>query len=175
MLDLALLSAAKAIKLLILDVDGVCTDGKLYFNDSGETLKVFHVHDGLGIKLLQKTGVEVAIITAKLMNAVNYRMQSLGIKHIFQGQEDKTIAYVSLLTTLQLTDDQVAYLGDDLPDLPLIRRVGLGMCVPNANIHVKKEAKWVTQTPGGAGAVREVCELIMQAQGSLDAMLAHYR
>lgn len=168
------LARAKKIKLLILDIDGVCTDGKLYFNEQGETLKVFHVHDGLGMKLLQKSGVIIAVISARNSAAVNYRLQSLGITQVYQGQENKLIAFEKILQELQLTEDDVAYLGDDLPDLPIIRRVGLGMCVANANQHVKQHAHHITTQSGGNGAVREVCELIMQAQNTWQIALQNY-
>jgi len=165
---------AQKIKLLILDIDGVCTDGKLYFNEQGEALKVFHAHDGLGMKLLQKSSVIIAVISARNSAAVNYRLQSLGITHVYQGQENKLIAFETILKELQLIEDEVAYLGDDLPDLPIIRRVGLGMCVANANQHVKKHARHITTQSGGNGAVREVCELIMQAQNTWQIALQNY-
>ena len=165
---------AKHIKLLILDIDGICTDGKLYFNDEKEALKVFHVHDGLGISLLKKSGVDVAVISARKSEAVNHRMQALGVKHIYQGNENKTIAYTKLLSELSLTDEDVAYAGDDLPDLPLICRAKLGISVPNAIAFVKDHADWITEKHGGQGAVREICEMILQAQEKLDAIHASY-
>ena len=165
---------AKKIKLLILDIDGVCTDGKLFYNETGETFKAFHVHDGLGIKLLLASGVHIAVISARESATVIRRMQGLGVQYIFQGYENKVDAYKILLQELNLKDDQVAYLGDDLPDLPLIKKVGLGMCVANANEFLKPHAKFITKKCGGNGAVRETCELIMQAQGTLETSLAQY-
>lgn len=172
-LDLILQKAAK-IKLLICDVDGVLTDGHLYLGDTSEILKTFHIHDGLGIKLVQQTGIVVAIITSRESPIVYQRMQSLGVQHIYQHQIDKMPAYENLLSTLQLTDEQVAYVGDDLPDLPLIQRAGLGIAVANANAFVSHHATWQTRTPGGHGAVREICELLMQAQNTLSTIQQRY-
>jgi 3-deoxy-D-manno-octulosonate 8-phosphate phosphatase (KDO 8-P phosphatase) len=165
---------AKDIKLLILDVDGVCTDGKLYFDKTGECMKVFHVHDGAGMKLLQRSGVTVAFITAKKSEALQQRAKALGIEHVYAGFENKIAPYQDLLGKLNLTDSDVAYVGDDLPDLTLIRRVKLGITVPNARPFIQKHADYVTEKPGGHGAVREVCEKIMEAQGTLEASLAQY-
>jgi len=165
---------AKHIKLLILDIDGICTDGKLHFNEKGEAFKSFHVHDGLGISLLQKSGIDVAVISARKSEAVNRRMQALGVKHIYQGNENKALAYKKLLSELNLTDEDVAYAGDDLPDLPLICRAKLGISVPNAIAFVKEHADWITEKSGGQGAVREICEMILQAREKLDLIRANY-
>ena len=169
-----LLKKAARIKLIIFDVDGVLTDGKLYFDSKGREQKVFHVHDGLGIKLLQQSGVKVAIISSRNSTAVKKRMKNLGIEHIYQGQENKSIAFANLTKKLQVSPEQIAYVGDDLPDLPLICKVGLGIAVANAVPLVKQYAYWQTHAKGGEGAVREVCEIIMQAQGMLDEMQAHF-
>ncbi len=165
---------AKAIKLLVLDVDGVLTDGCLYFGNQGEQLKVFNVQDGLGIKLLQKTGVEVAIITARQSKAVEMRAKGLGICHLMQGREDKLPALDELCANLSLEYRQVAYLGDDLPDLAAIRRVALGMTVANGHHLIVQHAHWQSQCKGGNGAVREACEFIMAAQGNLEKAFDHY-
>src|SRR3990167_9387437 len=117
----SILILAQTIKLLILDIDGVCTDGQLYFDNSGEIIKQFNIQDGLGIKLLMQSGIEVAVITARKSTAVEQRMRTLGVKHVYQGYEHKLEAYNDLLKALQLTDAEVAYIGDDLPDLCLIR------------------------------------------------------
>lgn len=165
---------AKNIKLAIFDVDGVLTDGNLLYTDSGIHIKAFHVHDGLGIQLLQKSGVEVAIITSHDSQLITKRMQDLGIRHVYQGIKNKIPAYEELLNTLQLLPEQVSYMGDDLPDLPLIRRSGLGITVPNAVPLVKQYADWITQAYSGKGAVREACERLMQAQGTLPGLLHYY-
>lgn len=162
------------IRLLILDVDGVLTDGKLYFSAEGESLKVFSSLDGHGIKMLQATGVEVAIITGRESKALDLRMANLGIQHYFRGREDKINALDELLESLQLHDEQIAYLGDDLPDLPVIQRVGLGMAVANAYSFVKLHADWCTRNKGGDGAVREACDFIMDSQGTLQGALDQY-
>jgi 3-deoxy-D-manno-octulosonate 8-phosphate phosphatase (KDO 8-P phosphatase) len=161
---------AAQIKVLVCDIDGVFTDGRLYFDKQGEALKAFHIHDGLGIKWLLKSGITVAIITGRSSPIVESRMQELGIKYIYQNQEEKLIAAEDLLTRLQLGYEHIAYIGDDLPDLPLLRRVGLAITVPNANPFIKEHAHWVTKSPGGNGAIREACEYILLAQGKLDAV-----
>jgi 3-deoxy-D-manno-octulosonate 8-phosphate phosphatase (KDO 8-P phosphatase) len=165
-----LLKKAAGIKLVIFDVDGVMTDGKLYFDAKGREQKVFHVHDGLGIKLLQQSGVKVAVISSRSSTPVQDRLENLGIKYIYQGQEKKITALTELMNKLQLIPAQVAYVGDDLPDLPLICKVGLGIAVANAVALVKQYAFWHTRAKGGEGAVREVCEIILQAQGTLQEM-----
>lgn len=168
------LQKARQIKLIIFDVDGVLTDGRLYFGPAGEEYKIFHVHDGLGIKLLQQSGVSVAILSSRESPVVTTRMQSLGIKHIYQRQEDKTKAFEELLMIFNLQTQQVAYVGDDLPDLPLIQQAGLGICVANAQPLLKKYADWQTQLEGGSGAAREICEFIMAAQGTLQKSYEKY-
>jgi len=165
---------AKKIKLLILDVDGVLTDGCLFYGATGEAYKAFHVHDGLGIKLLQQNGVKVAIITSRSSDIVKQRMQDLGVAHVYQGQKEKLPAFKDLIQQLKLTADQVAYAGDDLPDLPVLKKVGLSIAVANAHPLVSQEAMLLTKTTGGKGAVREICEFILQAQGKLDSVYQHY-
>lgn len=168
-------SKAQRIKLLICDVDGVLTNGQIYIGNHGEDeLKVFHVHDGLGMKLLLSQGIEVAIISSRCSQLVQLRMQQLGVKHVFQGCEDKLPVFIQLTQQLGLTFPQVAYMGDDLPDLPLIRKAGLGCAVANALPIIKQYADYQTQIPGGFGAVREVCDLILQAQNRIETVLAPY-
>ena len=162
-----MLDKAKPIKLLVLDVDGVLTDGKLYFSNSGDELKAFSSLDGQGIKMLQSSGVEVAIITGRQSELVKRRAQNLGIKQLIQGREDKLTALDELRLNVGVDYPQIAYLGDDLPDLAAIRKVGLGMTVANGHSYVAEQADWQTRASGGDGAVREVCELIMRAQGTL--------
>jgi 3-deoxy-D-manno-octulosonate 8-phosphate phosphatase (KDO 8-P phosphatase) len=166
----SILARAKSIKLLVLDVDGVLTDGGIYLDDNGVQSLCFHIQDGLGIKLLQKTGVQVAIITGRQSQVVALRAKMLGISHLYQGNVDKRQAYIQLRQHLQLQDSQIAYVGDDLPDLPLLQQVGLSVAVANARQIIKNHTHWQTQAIGGSGAVREVCELIMQAQGTWDKL-----
>lgn len=165
---------AKAIKLAIFDVDGVLTDGRLYFLTDGSEFKTFNTLDGQGIKMLINSGVRTAIISGRSTPVVEKRANNLGIQHLYQGREDKLVVLDELLGELGLNYAQVAYLGDDLPDLPVIRRVGLGMAVANAAGFVRQHAHGVTKARGGEGAAREFCELIMRAQGSLDAALDAY-
>jgi len=169
-----LAQTARAIRLLVLDVDGVLTDGRLWYDNGGEELKAFHIQDGLGIKLLQSTGVAVAIITGRTSALVARRAAELGIRHVIQGREDKLLALRGLCDQQKLTLDAVAYLGDDLPDLSAIRAVGLGLTVADGHTLIAQHARYRTTRNGGFGAVREVCELIMQAQGTLNAVFERY-
>lgn len=172
MLNLAnidLVQRARGVRLLVLDVDGVLTDGKLYFLADGSEAKAFSTLDGQGIKMLMHSGIQVAIITGRTSTIVERRAANLGIEHVVQGREDKRVALDELLSTLQLSYQQVAYLGDDLPDLAPIRCVALGVAVANANSFVRQHAQAVTSSRGGEGAAREFCEFIMAAQGSLSA------
>lgn len=168
------LARAKGLKLMIFDVDGVMTDGTLYYSERGEELKAFNIQDGLGIKLLRQYGVEVALITARTSRAVELRADNLGIAHLYQGAQDKRAAYAALLAQLGLVAEQTGCMGDDLPDLPLLTRCGFAATVPAAPQALKSRAHYVTRAPGGHGAVREVCELILHAQGALErAISAH--
>ncbi len=169
-----LLQRARTIKLAIFDVDGVLTDGRLYFLPDGSEFKTFNTLDGHGIKMLIASGVQTAIISGRKTPVVERRAQNLGIQHLFQGREDKLVVLDGLLAELGMSYEQVAYLGDDLPDLPVIRRVGLGMAVASADGFVRQHAHGVTQARGGEGAAREFCELILRAQGNLDAAQAAY-
>ena len=165
---------ARALKLLILDVDGVLTDGRLFFNDHGTEYKCFHARDGHGIKLLQQIGIDVAVISGRKSNAVALRMKSLGVKYVFQGQENKIPAFESLLTSMGVSASQVAHMGDDLPDLPIMTRVGLSITVNDGHAAVKEYADWCSELNGGQGAVREISDLILTACGQMDAVLSHY-
>jgi len=167
-IDTAVLEKAKKISLLALDVDGVMTDGKIYFSAQGDELKAFSILDGQGIKSLLNNGIEVAIITGRNSPLTSRRAKDLGIKHILQGREDKKIALTELCQTLQTPYDCIAYMGDDLPDLSAIIHSGLGVTVPNAHSYVKQHADLCTESSGGQGAVREVCDLILEAKGLLD-------
>lgn len=168
------LDLAKSIKLVIFDVDGVLTDGSLYFSDKGDVMKTFNVHDGLGMGFLRNAGIELALITGRKSKIVVQRAAGLGIKHVYQNATQKLIPYEALLTKLKLTDDEVAYVGDDILDLPVIRRVKLGIVVANAPSYIKEHAAYVTEKPGGNGAAREVCDLILKAQHKFDAILNEY-
>ena len=160
----------------MLDVDGVLTDGKLYFDHAGNEMKAFNTRDGLGMKALQRVGIEVAVITGRKSEAVSYRMNQLGIAHVYQGREDKLDAFLDLLKITRLDAQQVCFAGDDWIDLPVLMRVGLAVSVADAEDHVKQQAHWITQRNGGHGAVREICNLILKAQGKdqtiLDEILA---
>jgi 3-deoxy-D-manno-octulosonate 8-phosphate phosphatase (KDO 8-P phosphatase) len=165
--NIDLVQRARNVRLLVLDVDGVLTDGKLYFLADGSEAKAFSTLDGQGIKMLMNSGVNIAIITGRTSTIVERRAVNLGIKHLIQGREDKRIALDELLATLQLSYEHVAYLGDDLPDLAAIRCVTLGVAVANANAFVRQHAQAVTVLRGGEGAARELCEFIMSAQDTL--------
>ena len=171
---MSIIEKAKEIRLVIFDVDGVLTTGALYYGVNGTELKKFHVHDGLGLKTLQKVGIPVAIITARQSDIVTRRMQELEIKHVYQNQADKISAYEDIKQKLNLSDEQIAYVGDDLPDLPLLRRVGLAITVANAPKIMQQYAHWTTTLKGGKGAVREVCDFIIQAQGLYSMMIESY-
>lgn len=161
------LTKANQIKLLVCDVDGVFSDGRIYLGNDGEELKAFHTKDGFGIKALGASGVEVAIITGRNSAIVANRMKALNVAHIIQGQEDKLPALMQLADKLSINLEQIAYIGDDVPDLPCIKAVGLGICVSDGHPLVQQGANYITFTRGGFGAVRETCDLIMQTQGSL--------
>lgn len=165
---------AKLIRLMAFDVDGVMTDGGLFLSDSGEEFKRFNSLDGHGMKMLKASGVEVAIITGRTSRCVAARAQNLGVAHVFQGVEHKLEAMVDLLDRLKLPRDAAAYMGDDVVDLTVMRHVGLAITVPESPQLVRAHSDYVTQRSGGHGAVREACELIMSAQGTLDAQLAPY-
>jgi 3-deoxy-D-manno-octulosonate 8-phosphate phosphatase (KDO 8-P phosphatase) len=165
---------AESIKLLILDVDGVLTDGRLFFDQQGTEYKSFHARDGHGIKLLQQTGVTIAVISGRQSQSVAIRMKMLGIEHVYQGFEDKRAAFVELLAKTGADAQQTAYVGDDLLDLPIMLKVGFAIAVHDANFAVKAKADWCTSLPGGLGAVREVCDLIMYAQNNFDTVLESF-
>jgi 3-deoxy-D-manno-octulosonate 8-phosphate phosphatase (KDO 8-P phosphatase) len=165
---------ASYVRLLALDVDGVLSDGKLYFGNQGEEIKAFNSLDGHGIKMLQASGVKVAIVTGRTSNIVAQRAKQLGIELVLQGREDKLKALYELTEHLRLDWNAMAYIGDDLPDLAAIIKVGLGISVPNAAKTMAQYSQYVTRLSGGHGAVREVCDLIMQAQGTWDEALAPY-
>lgn len=165
---------AAQIKLFLLDVDGVLTDGRLYFSNSGEEFKSFSTLDGQGIKALQKTGVKVGIITGRTSNLVARRAKDLGIEILVQGREDKWDALQEILQQHSYALHEIAFMGDDWPDLTVMTRVGLAFTVANAHTSVAQRAHWQSAERGGEGAVRAACDLIMQAQNTLDAALNTY-
>ena len=169
------LKAAQKIKLVLLDVDGVLTDGRLYYGNAGEELKAFDIQDGLGIKLLQNAGIKVGIITGRSSVLVERRAKELGIDHLIQGREDKLTALNELLEKITFDLEEIAFVGDDLPDLAIIRRVGLGITPANGNHLIASQALWQTKKSGGNGAVRDVAELILSAQSKLESVLASYQ
>jgi 3-deoxy-D-manno-octulosonate 8-phosphate phosphatase (KDO 8-P phosphatase) len=157
-------SVARAIRLAIFDVDGVFTDGRIFFGPQGEEVKVFHVRDGFGVKRLAADGIELAIISGRKSDAVARRMSELGIEHVFQGDHDKVPLFERLIKTVGVTPEQVAYMGDDLPDLPVMELVGLPAAPANADPEVIAASKWVARQTGGLGAVREFCDFLLAAR-----------
>jgi 3-deoxy-D-manno-octulosonate 8-phosphate phosphatase (KDO 8-P phosphatase) len=155
---------ASRIQLLVLDVDGVMTDGRLYFDADGREAKVFHVRDGYGIKQVMRLGIEVAVISGRKSKAVEVRMAELGIKHVRLGQENKLDALLAITELLDVPMKNVACLGDDLPDLPLLETAGLGIAVADGHQNLRASADWCTQLDGGQGCVREVCDFLIEAR-----------
>ena len=168
------MTRAARIKVMIFDVDGILTDGSLTYGPDGEVTKTFNVLDGLGIQLLQKTGGVTAIISARKSPIVLARARDLGINHVGQGHHDKRVAFAELLEKTGVTAEECGYIGDDVIDLPLLTRVGFAVTVPSGHPEVQHRAHYVTKQPGGRGAVREVCDLVMRAQGTYEAALAPY-
>ena len=163
---------AQAVRLLLLDVDGVLTDGRLYFDAKGEALKVFHVRDGHGIKMAQRAGLEVALLSGRRSDAAYHRAKELGINRFYEGLRDKVPILEELLAALNLTPREVAMVGDDLVDLPVMTRVGLAVAVADAVPEVRAAAHWVTSLAGGRGAVRQVTDLLLQAQGKWEEIVS---
>lgn len=155
------------VQLLICDVDGVLSDGSIYLGNQGEEYKSFNTKDGFGLKALLNAGIEVAVITGRNSSIVTNRMTSLGIQHVYQGQSDKMLSYQALLSDLELAPEQVAYIGDDVVDLPVMLDCGLGVAVADAHPLVQQKAGYVTRLSGGRGAVRELCDLMLEARGVL--------
>lgn len=165
---------ALAVRLLALDVDGVLSDGTLFYSNSGDELKGFNIKDGQGIKLLQRAGIDVAIVTGRESALLARRAAELGISAVIQGREDKRTALSELARSRDLELSACAYMGDDLPDLGAIRAAGLGACPADAASTVIEHADWVSRLAGGRGAVRELCELLLRAQGRWDDAIAPY-
>ncbi|MBI5603981.1 MAG: HAD-IIIA family hydrolase [Deltaproteobacteria bacterium] len=170
----ALLQKAQKIRLLLLDVDGVLTDGRILYNENGREIKVFHVQDGQGIRWLQRWGMEVGFLSGRSSRAVEARAKELGISLLFQGVKDKIKTFEMILKRTKFDQEEVCFMGDDFIDLPLLKRVGLSISVINGHPLVQKEVDYVTRTAGGNGAVREVSEFILKAQGKWGAILGDY-
>ena len=162
------------IKLLVLDVDGVMTDGRIILNDGGDEIKAFDVKDGLGLKMLMSSGLEVAIITGRRSQVLAHRSRELGIEEVYQGVKDKSIVCQQLKKAKDLKKEQVCSLGDDIPDLAMFTASGLCIAVADAAKEVREAADFVTKNNGGFGAVREVCELILKCQGTWYSALAAF-
>ena len=171
---ITVIERARRVRVAAFDVDGILTDGRLYYTDSGEEIKAFSALDGHGIKMLRDSGIAVAIITSRTSRVVERRARDLGIEHLFQGVADKLDAMSGLLGQLGLDMQAASYMGDDVIDLPVLRRCGLAVSVPEATAVVRTYAHHVTSAGGGRGAVREFSEWVMHAQGTLDAQLAEY-
>lgn len=164
----SILAIAQQIKLLICDVDGVFSDGLIYMGNQGEELKTFHTRDGYGVKALMNAGIEIAIITGRRSQIVENRMKALGVSLIYQGQDDKIKAYQDICDKLNIAPQHTGYIGDDLIDWPVMEKVALRVCVADGHPLLARRANYVTAIRGGHGAVREVCDLILQARNELD-------
>lgn len=165
---------ARAVRIMVFDVDGIMTDGRIYYGNNGEELKAFHILDGQGVKMLRESGVQVALLTARRSEIVARRAAELGITLVRQGASDKGAEFEALLRDLGLTPDAAGYAGDDLVDLPVLGRCGFAASVPNACEAVRGRVHYITRVRGGEGAVRELCEFIMQSQGTLDAAVSRF-
>lgn len=172
--DERLLTKIRGIRLLILDVDGVMTDGRIIIDDAGLESKQFDVRDGHGLKILMRYGIEVALLTGRKSRVVDHRAADLGIKEVHQGVWNKQEVFDEILKERKLTPEQTAYVGDDVVDIPLLRRVGFGVAVADACPEAVRAADYVTEHPGGRGAVREVCEVILKAQDRWGDVAARY-
>ncbi len=170
--DPALLLRAQAVRMLLLDVDGVLTDGRLFFGAEGEVLKAFHTLDGHGIKLIAAAGIVPAVISGRDSPALRARLDALGVSHRVLGTEDKAPAAMKLLGELGLQWSDACAMGDDWPDLPLLTQAGLAVAPPNAHIEVRQRAHWITPSAGGQGAVRELCDVLLAAHGAYARALA---
>lgn len=169
-----ILERANKTELVIFDVDGVMTDGGLFIGDDGQEYKAFNSLDGHGIRMLTECGLQTAIITGRCSEVVKHRTQDLGINLVYQGYRDKRPAFEQLLSEVDLQPDQIAYVGDDVVDLPIMSQVGFAIAVQSAHPYVKQHAHWITDRRGGQGAVRDVCELLLEARGLLQDKLASY-
>jgi len=174
-LPAAVAERARRVRLMIFDVDGVLTDGTLYYGPDGETLKAFNILDGHGLRMLASSGVRTAILSGRRSAAVERRAADLGMEIVLQGIDDKLAAFAELTARTELDSSQCGFMGDDLPDLPVLARCGFAASVPNAPEAIRSSVHYVTRAAGGRGAAREVCEVVMAAQGTLDGALDRYR
>jgi len=174
MKDKALLEKLKKIQLILLDVDGVLTDGSIIYNDDGRETKIFNARDGFGIRLVMQAGITVGIVTGRSSEALRHRCENLGIQYLFDGVQDKAAMLDKIVTQTGVEAEHAAFMGDDLPDLPLMKRTGLSIAVADAHELVRQKADWTTRAPGGHGAVREVCEALLKAQGLWEEIVARY-
>lgn len=174
MIPPALQDRIKNIKLLLLDIDGVLTDGRIVYDNKGNELKFFDVQDGFGVTLMTRAGIDIGIITAKKSRVVAKRAKDLSVKYLYQNTFYKLEAFQKLLAKSKLSPDQICYIGDDLIDVPVLKRVGFAVSVPNAVDEAKEAAHYVTKRYGGRGAVREVCDLIIKTQGKWQDILTRY-
>ena len=174
LLDEELVKKIKPVTFLILDVDGVLTDGKIIIDDLGNETKHFNVRDGHGLKMLMRTGIEVVLITGRTSKVVEHRARELGIKEIYQGSKNKVENLEEILRTKKISGEQVAYVGDDIVDIPVFRRVGFSVAVEDASEYAKESADYITEGKGGQGAVRELCEIILKIQGKWDDIVSRY-
>ena len=165
---------AQKIRCLICDFDGVMTDGRILIDNQGNEFKAFNLQDGFGIKLLQAADIEVAIITGSRQTVIDHRIKQLNIKYLYRDTINKQKAYSDLKSTLGLQDEEIAYIGDDLPDLAIMQKVGLSIAVANAVKQIKENANWQTKRKGGQGAIREACDFILEAQGCLNEALQRF-
>jgi 3-deoxy-D-manno-octulosonate 8-phosphate phosphatase (KDO 8-P phosphatase) len=169
-----IIDKAKKIELVIFDIDGVMTDGGLFFDNQGGEYKAFNSLDGHGLRMLQECGVRVAVITGRKSELVEHRMRDLGVSLLYQGYRDKKPAFKALLKEVGLRKDQITYVGDDVVDLPVMSQLDFAIAVQNAHPFVKQHAHWITNRSGGKGAVRDVCEFLLEARGMLDDKLHSY-
>lgn len=173
-MDAQTMARAARVRLMIFDVDGILTDGSLHYGPEGELIKTFNVLDGHGIKLLQQSGVDTAIISARQSPIVAKRAADLGIRHLYQGVHDKRTAFAQLLAATDTSTDACGFVGDDVIDLPILLQVGFAASVPNGHPEVRARVHYVTQASGGRGAARELCDLILRAQGNYETAIAPY-
>ncbi len=164
----------KDIQLLLLDVDGVLTDGSLIYSDEDREIKVFNVKDGFGLKLVMSAGIKVGLVTGRTSKALHRRCRDLGIKYIYDGVQQKAQLLDKIVLETGVGADNTAFIGDDLPDLPLMRRIGLSIAVADAHEMVRDYSDWITAAPGGRGAVREVCDALLKARGDWQKLMEQY-
>jgi len=174
MKDTVLLEKLKHIQLLLLDVDGVLTDGSIIYNDDGSETKIFNARDGFGLKLVMSAGIKVGIVTGRSSQALRHRCDNLGIDLLFDGVGDKALMLEEIVAQTGIDTEQTAFVGDDLPDLPIMKNAGLSIAVADAHEIVRQKADWTTLAQGGQGAVREVCEALLTAKGIWEEITARF-